>query len=165
MKKAMLFVVALMFSVGVNAATLTIDGADSTFAQTTSTPGSVVLGGGEVPEGTGTDTWFSQFDVTTDKTTAVKVKWSFNPDALAGATLEFDNGVDPIKQFFISGDFSFTAMIYEGIVAFVDIVDATQSKMRYDVSVSAVPVPAALFLFAPALLGFLGLRRKSAVAA
>ena len=30
------------------------------------------------------------------------------------------------------------------------------------VSVSAVPIPAALFLFAPALLGFLGLRRKRA---
>ncbi len=29
-----------------------------------------------------------------------------------------------------------------------------------DVNVNAVPVPAALFLFAPALLGFLGLRRK-----
>ncbi|MBL1322076.1 MAG: spondin domain-containing protein [Methylophaga sp.] len=30
------------------------------------------------------------------------------------------------------------------------------------VNVSAVPVPAALFMFAPALLGFLGLRRKAA---
>lgn len=30
------------------------------------------------------------------------------------------------------------------------------------VSVSAVPVPAAAFLFAPALLGFMGLRRKTA---
>ena len=39
------------------------------------------------------------------------------------------------------------------------------SILKYDVSVSAVPVPAALFLFAPALLGFLGLRRKTAVAA
>ncbi|MBV1950731.1 MAG: hypothetical protein KUG64_00850, partial [Cycloclasticus sp.] len=29
----------------------------------------------------------------------------------------------------------------------------------------AVPIPAALFLFAPALLGFFGLRRKAAVAA
>jgi len=28
-------------------------------------------------------------------------------------------------------------------------------------NVSAVPVPAAAFLFAPALLGFLGLRRKA----
>jgi hypothetical protein len=32
------------------------------------------------------------------------------------------------------------------------------------VSVSAVPVPAAAFLFAPALLGFMGLRRKAAKA-
>lgn len=32
------------------------------------------------------------------------------------------------------------------------------------VSVSAVPVPAAAFLFAPALLGFMGLRRKTAKA-
>ena len=163
MKKAMLFLVALMFSVGVNAATLYIEGTGSTFAQSAPDSGSVVLGSGIVPEGPGT--WYSNFDVTTDKTTAVKVKWSFNPDALVGATLEFDNGVDPIKQFFISGDFSFTAMIYEGFVAYVDILDATQSKMRYDVSVSAVPVPAALFLFAPALLGLLGLRRKSAIAA
>jgi hypothetical protein len=29
------------------------------------------------------------------------------------------------------------------------------------VTVSEVPVPAALWLFAPALMGFLGLRRKS----
>jgi len=32
----------------------------------------------------------------------------------------------------------------------------------FEYTVSAVPVPAALFLFAPALLGFLGLRRKAA---
>jgi len=47
----------------------------------------------------------------------------------------------------------------------VDIIDATSSILKYDVSVSAVPVPAALFLFAPALLGLLGMRRKTAVAA
>ena len=29
-----------------------------------------------------------------------------------------------------------------------------------DIQVSAVPIPAAALLFAPALLGFLGLRRK-----
>jgi len=33
-------------------------------------------------------------------------------------------------------------------------------NLRYSNSMSSVPVPAALFLFAPALLGFLGLRRK-----
>jgi hypothetical protein len=34
-----------------------------------------------------------------------------------------------------------------------------------DINTSAVPVPAALFLFAPALLGFIGFRRKVATAA
>ncbi len=43
----------------------------------------------------------------------------------------------------------------------------TLDNMRYGLHTdpSAVPVPAALLLFAPALLGFLGLRRKAAVAA
>jgi len=40
------------------------------------------------------------------------------------------------------------------------------SKLLIDnLTPSAVPIPAALFLFAPALLGFFGLRRKAAVAA
>jgi len=32
-------------------------------------------------------------------------------------------------------------------------------------NVSAVPIPAAAFLFAPALIGFMGLRRKTNVSA
>ncbi|GLP99629.1 MAG TPA: hypothetical protein EYM37_08870 [Methylophaga aminisulfidivorans] len=164
MKKAMLFVVALLFSVGVNAATLSMSGAGSSFDQDVDVSnGSVVLGGGTVSEGPGT--WFSYFDVSTDSDTAVKIEWSFNPtSSLAGATLRFYNGVEE-KLFNITGDFSFTAMIYQGYTAWVDIKDATRNVFKYDVSVSAVPVPAALFLFAPALLGFLGLRRKTAVAA
>jgi len=39
------------------------------------------------------------------------------------------------------------------------------AQTSYDIDISEVPVPAALFLFAPALLGFFGLRRKAAVAA
>ncbi|HDY84904.1 MAG TPA: hypothetical protein ENH74_04375, partial [Methylophaga sp.] len=46
------------------------------------------------------------------------------------------------------------------------ILDAPTSdnigNLEIDISaVSAVPIPAAAFLFAPALLGFMGLRRKS----
>ena len=41
----------------------------------------------------------------------------------------------------------------------------TLDDLRYGLHTAPVPVPAALFLFAPALLGFLGLRRKAAVAA
>lgn len=40
-------------------------------------------------------------------------------------------------------------------------VDYLGRLMISDSNVSAVPVPAAAFLFAPALLGFLGLRRKA----
>jgi len=39
--------------------------------------------------------------------------------------------------------------------------DAVNDFALASVSVSAVPVPAAAFLFAPALLGFMGLRRKA----
>jgi len=41
------------------------------------------------------------------------------------------------------------------------LANAFIDNLRFSSSVSAVPVPAALFLFAPALLGFLGLRRKA----
>lgn len=42
----------------------------------------------------------------------------------------------------------------------------TLDNLRYGLhDLSQVPVPAALFLFAPALLGFFGLRRKAATAA
>ena len=44
-------------------------------------------------------------------------------------------------------------------------VTSAEAASQFNVKVSAVPVPAALFLFAPALLGFFGLRRKAAVAA
>lgn len=166
MKKAMLFIVALMFSVGVNAATLTFSGFDSGFASQSVdvASGSTVLGGGTVSEGPGT--WFSQFNLKSDFGTAVKIEWSFNPKASFNfGTLVFGAVGGPYTYIDITGDTSFTAMLVGGVTYVVDIIDATRDVFKYDVSVSAVPVPAALFLFAPALLGFLGVRRKSAVAA
>ncbi|MAX52576.1 MAG: hypothetical protein CMH22_11400 [Methylophaga sp.] len=171
MKKAMLFFVALLFSVSVNAATLTLTGVGSSGATQSVdvNNNSTVLAGGTVGEVT---SWSSLFDLSSDDNTAVKVEWSFNPfAALTGATLvfgELDLGGDYLpgaQTFDITGDFSFTAFLTAGVVYGLDIIDASSNILKYDVSVSAVPVPAALFLFAPALLGFLGLRRKSAVAA
>lgn len=43
--------------------------------------------------------------------------------------------------------------------------DYVRVLTAYSPGVSEVPVPAALFLFAPALLGFMGLRRKAKVSA
>ena len=169
MKKAMLFVVALMFSVGVNAATLTLEkgGSFNATQEVNVSPGSTVLGGGYVTEGEEpTDTWYSYFNLSSDENTSVKIEWSFNPEFnFTVGTLAFGVLGGSTTLIDITGDFSFTAMLTGGVTYVVDIFDASMDVFKYDVSVSAVPVPAALFLFAPALLGFLGLRRKSAVAA
>lgn len=63
---------------------------------------------------------------------------SFHNDLLGFAV---DSGATPDSQFDDSGSF----------------------LVRDSISVSAVPVPAAVFMFLPALLGFLGLRRKMRV--
>ncbi|WP_417498680.1 hypothetical protein [Methylophaga sp.] len=172
MKKAMLFFVALLFSVSVNAATLTLTGIGSSGATQSVdvNNNSTVLAGGTVGE---VASWFSEFDLSSDTSTNVKVEWSFNPfAALTGATLVFGELESPggdykpgAQTFDITGDFSFTAFLAANVYYGLDIINATSNILKYDVSVSAVPVPAALFLFAPALLGILGLRRKSAVAA
>lgn len=178
MKKAMLFVVALLFSVGVNAATLSLatnTTSDSYVSQEVSSVfnhGNLVIGSGEVGEADdASKKWRSGFVLHTDGDTPVRVEWVFNPSVnFEGATLKLakiaDDGftlLDP-KLYNIMGSFSFSALITEGDYA-LEIVDAKSGILDYSVSVSAVPVPAALFLFAPALLGFLGLRRKTAVAA
>jgi hypothetical protein len=172
MKKAMLFAVALLFSVGVNAATLNLTGVGSSGATQSVdvNNNSTVLAGGTVSE---SSSWGSAFDLTSNTDTAVKVEWSFNPfTALDSAVLVFSQISGPsggyvgnTQYFNITGDFSFTAFLTAGLYYAVDIIDATSNILKYDVSVSAVPVPAALFLFAPALLGLLGMRRKTAVAA
>ena len=172
MKKAMLFVVALMFSVGVNAATLSFDtaGASNATQKVDVSSGTTVLGGGVVTEGTDpSDTWQSFFNLSSSEDTYVKIEWSFNPESnFTNAQLGFTAEADyPVYTTLIdiTGDYSFVMFLEAGVNYAVDILNASRDVFKYDVSVSAVPVPAALFLFAPALLGFLGLRRKSAVAA
>lgn len=75
----------------------------------------------------------------------------------------------------VIGSINWVQVSLSGLVSLSGIVGATNSNdfwfwnkgsdQFYISSLSAVPVPAALFLFAPALLGFLGLRRKAALAA
>lgn len=57
-------------------------------------------------------------------------------------------------------NFSLSSLVAD----YVTILSSSNSGVLDDLSynnVSAVPVPAAVFLFAPALLGFMGLRRKA----
>ncbi|KKL89814.1 hypothetical protein LCGC14_1910940 [marine sediment metagenome] len=100
MKKVMLFVAAFLFSVGANAATLSL----KTFQSSNATQkvdiasGSVVLGSGlATPPKEGI--WKSQFDLKSDKTTPVKVTWTFNPDSsLASGWVKFKSAPDDFKK-------------------------------------------------------------------
>ena len=147
MKKAMLFFMTLFFSISVNAATLNLTTAGSSGAtqEVSLNNNDVVLGHGTVDEPN--TNWSSFFDLSTDQNTPVKIVWSFNPEAnLSSATVSlFEMGGAVIDQFNLISDYSF----------------ASSDELKYDVSVSAVPIPAALFLFAPALLGLLGLRLRA----
>ncbi len=129
MKNAMLFCIALLFSVSANAATLSLStvGSNGATQEISLNNNSTVLAGGTVAN---SGSWESLFDVTTD-------------------------------VYNITGDFIFTAILTAGSYFAVDILNATSGILKYDLSISAVPVPAALWLFAPALLGFFGLRRQA----
>jgi hypothetical protein len=169
MKNAMLFCIALLFSVSANAATLSLStvGSSGATQEISLNNNSTVLAGGTVAN---SGTWESLFDVKTDVDTPVKVEWSFNPSgSLDNAQLAFGEVSGPggfylgggPTIFNITNDFIFTAILTAGSFFGVDILNATSGVLKYDLSISAVPVPAALWLFAPALMGFFGLRRKA----
>ena len=159
----MLFFMALFFSISANAATLYLTTAGSSGAtqEVSLNNNDVVLGGGTADEPN--TNWSSFFDLSTDQNTPVKIAWSFNPEAnLSSATVSlFEMGGPVIDQFNLISDYSFTATLMTGINYGLDIFSASSDELKYDVSVSAVPIPAALFLFAPALLGLLGLRLRA----
>ena len=164
----MLLCIALLFSVSANAATLSLSTVGSSGATQSIdlNNNSTVLAGGTVAS---SGAWESLFDVTTDVDTPVRIQWSFNPStSLNAAQLAFGlvsgpggNYVGTPTIFNITGDFVFTALLTAGSFFAVDILNATSGVLKYDLSISAVPVPAALWLFAPALMGFFGLRRKA----
>ena len=161
MKKVMFLIVGLLFSVSASAATLSL----STAGSTNATQGISVINNGPVAIGQGianAGNWQSLFKVTTDVDTGAKVKWSFNPDNVTSATLRIYNETDGVSLFnqVVSTDFSIGVLLLTAKTYLVDFLAVNSTgASSYDVS-----VPAALLLFAPALLGFFGLRRKAAVA-
>jgi len=164
MKKVMFMIVGMLFAASVNAASLSWDSsttvgwttyesdelitATQNFSLITEpvdltlefnvTDGSVLLDGFVVEI---TD---AQFDITSV--------------LLDNTTLSFDSIT---STWSLPNILSLSSGSYELVIA---LASATAGGLL-NVQISAVPVPAALFLFAPALLGFFGLRRKAAVAA
>lgn len=163
MKKSMLFFAALLFSINVNAATLSLTGTGSigSSQNVDLSDNSTVLAGGTVAA---RGLWSSSFNATTDVDTPVIIEWSFNPStSLSSAQLVFGELGGPLQLFNISSDFIFNASMTAGTTYLVAILNATSNILKYDLSISAsaVPIPAALWLLAPALMGFFGLRRKA----
>ncbi len=168
MKKVMFIIVGMLFAVTVNAASLNL-----TLAQTGGDLVSIVdPASGQLVaasdsyfqaangaatfaldvEGRDTRGWFSgSFD---DFTTKSYFKL-------------FEDGLEIVSALIIgpdannAGSFAFNLMLKEASIYVIEVLAG--EGQSYDFRVET-PIPAALFLFAPALLGFFGLRRKAAVA-
>lgn len=159
MKKAMLFAITLLFSFNANAATITIvndvlaGGASFNSFNFNNGPLAVAS-----YSAVGDFTIGNQ--VTVDEDTNAVIEWSFNPEAnLTGAEISEGGDFDLITA--ITGDYKFSMFLQAGVTYFFDIIGNVNPAAGIQLSVQAVPVPAALWLLAPALMGFFGLRRRS----
>jgi hypothetical protein len=134
--------------------------------------------GGVISKGTRVDSHLI-FLNTKGKKPAVDTtaKWTFSGDVIGvmsdyiGQFLKDSNSeLSNFNNFTIGKSLTFNAAGLEGnFDGYVITGNMLDLKMRVTepgdwirvITVSEVPVPAALWLFAPALMGFLGLRRKS----
>ncbi len=170
MKKVMLFIASMLFAVSASAATLTLTSLSPNGAVTWS-PDSVVSG---TASRAGSEAIDNNWGITTDQTTNSVFNFGFARLINGASTsINVDNAGYELRDSttaLIASDFSlnalgfkFGALLTAGNSYFLNIFgDATGFNPTTTLlSVQAVPVPAALFLFAPALLGFLGLRRKA----
>ncbi|ODN65388.1 hypothetical protein [Methylophaga muralis] len=163
MKKAMLFFAALLFSIGANAASMNLV-ADSGKGVVAPGAGSgSALFGSSAPFASGAeinDVW--SLDVTEAG------QWSFSITA--------NSGQGPSPSPFTASLAGNTFDILGSSILFSLFLDVGQYFLTveglsghtftgYDLAINAVPVPAALWLFAPALMGFFGLRRKAQLTA
>jgi len=180
MKKVMFLIVGMLFAASVNAATITIvnDQVDVNAPVSGVSPSHDPAGMTfTLYNNPDTDTWADgDFHigtaVTTDTTGDYAVEWTFNQanDFSGGYISQGENsfaegyGIADYPQA-ISGAYSYIISLVAGNTYFFDILGHGTDGLNVTLTVGAVPIPAALFLFAPALLGFFGLRRKAAVAA
>lgn len=176
MKKAMLFVVSFLFAVSANAATLdlTLAGSGGGFLGTATQ--TINSNNASEVEASGLgfgalSNWFSDFNLESNKDTSAVVTFKaigVSTSHKSGVNIRFGDG----SQIFSAGEspfsgiFSFTqtVMLTAG-TNYLFQIDGLKNIAGYSLNVSAVPIPAALWLFAPALLGFFGLRRKAQNAA
>jgi hypothetical protein len=164
MKKVMLFIVSMLFAVSASAATMTITDGSQT------APGSLNFGSGTNALNINVG-GYNNLDVINDNwtlTTDVESTWLFTitPNANQGTLPSpFSSVLDGTPYANVGGVITFSMLLGMGDHDFSVLGTALHTLTSYDVTINQVPVPAALFLFAPALLGFMGLRRKAKLAA
>jgi len=170
MKKVMFMIVGMFFAASVNAASLNL----STFNQDINVNSTL---SGDVTNTSTQARTFTDVDgagsfeighhVVSAVDQVVEVEWSFNKQInLESASISL-GGSQTYVQAITGAGYTFSMLLLAGQSYFFDVlgVSAGSPLTATLTVVSAVPIPAALFLFAPALLGFFGLRRKAAVAA
>ena len=160
MKRLILFMTVLLLSLGANAASINITNYDTYYA---SVVGIVPNNASTAVASFSTDggEFAVQNNVTSDVNTWAKVEWTFNPEGnFSGGVIDLSNN-DFMN---IYGDYSYTLYMLAGHQYWLDLFNGlTSDAMGFQLSVSTlsqVPVPAALWLLLPALIGFFGLRRQ-----
>jgi len=158
MKKVMFILVGFLLSFSVSAATLTLTGGSGMNTAPGETVNTVSLGNAGLIE----------WALTSDEDTTVTVAATFNPDTMATLSI-FDSSNTLIRSasaISIDGGNTSTLFFYAALIkdTLYSLVISEVANLT-TATVSAVPIPAALWLFAPALAGLFGFRRKAAVAA
>ena len=167
MKKTMLFFAALLMSFNASAASLTLVG-------DAGNKGMVGFGSGEVVTAStsslaGGTMVSDAFTVTSDTAAFATLSLTFNPLAPTTAVSIFDGNIIGLSITKIGslGILEYTWMLEAATEYVINIfIGKALVGSNYDLrltteGISEVPLPAALWLFAPALLGFLGFRRKA----
>jgi len=174
MKKVMFMIVGMFFSLSVSAGSMvltnTFDSSDDLPANPAVVSGlntavSIHADSGAFLTGSSIDDSWNMF--VTDDVPGWNFGITSNQDA-SPFTATISDGSGVLATFNgITGDilFYYNFLTSGEFTLRVFGVASTTGQTSYDVDINEVPVPAALFLFAPALLGFFGLRRKAAIAA
>jgi hypothetical protein len=144
-------------------------------------PGGLAVDGGTIAAGTRVDSHLIFLNSAGNARVETKAEWTFSgvilgvmSDSVGQLMKDSNATLAAFSDYFTSGSsLPFNAAGLEGNDSYsgVGTSSLTLSMLVTEpgdwirvVTVSEVPVPAALFLFAPALLGFLGLRRKAKAA-
>ena len=169
MKKTMLFFAAMLFSLNVSAATLSLVGAGTNAGSVGIASGPVVTSSWSA-NGIGGATINDVFTASSDVATTGTLSLTFNPLIPNRTSVSIFDGITTtfldVVRVGSLGVVEFSWMLEAATNYVINVAigrgaAGSNYDLRLDSGISEVPVPAALWLFAPALLGFLGLRRKA----